>query len=429
MVTSFSLFRILTTILLILLLSICIDGKSRRDKPSRWKEAVKETLTIEKLEEELDCSVEFTYSLEHDVSCDCLRSVPTNVTHHHRRWTEHEHQAGHGMPFVSPGNHGSINKRYLTIYDNYKTYVPYGMSIVKDNAFYPLGELTLDEYFISFRIQSNGVFMLISFGNKPICDDHFNDLTATALCQRFGYKGGRRAFLTVADRMNSFSAVESSMGWDPLGQQLGTDIVRCFRKLKPEYVYDEGRKEQVLNVTVVDKCRDDVLVEALPCSRNQAAAVSCFSDIAPRLQFYNFQLSRGVNKFYLTFEIRFLKFGRLYSFFEDDLKMLDVMPKRSDFSAVMCDRKVPLDFQSTNEMGKGRHHVILGKFLKKCEECVQIMFRDTPLFERDVKICKPVSRDKWLQQRNREIEKELEEENERKAERQLKKELKGKGSQ
>ena len=65
------------------------------------------------------------------------------------------------------------------------------------------------------------------------------------------------------------------------------------------------------------------------------------------------------------------------------------MPKRSDFSATMCGRKVPLDLETTREMGKGRHLVFLGKFLKKCEECVRMKFKDyVIIFEDEPFICK-----------------------------------------
>ena len=65
------------------------------------------------------------------------------------------------------------------------------------------------------------------------------------------------------------------------------------------------------------------------------------------------------------------------------------MPKRSDFSATMCGRKVPLDLETTREMGKGRHLVFLGKFLKKCEECVRMKFKDYVIIvEDELFICK-----------------------------------------
>jgi hypothetical protein len=81
--------------------------------------------------------------------------------------------------------------------------------------------------------------------------------------------------------------------------------------------------------------------------------------------------------------VRYVKLGTVYEYFENSLKHADVMPKRSDFSATMCGKKFGVDLQTTREMGKGRHHVILGKFLKRCDESVQIRFKDVPLFGND----------------------------------------------
>ena len=69
-----------------------------------------------------------------------------------------------------------------------------------------------------------------------------------------------------------------------------------------------------------------------------------------------------------------------------------------------------MDFQSTRNMGKGRHHVILGKFLKNCNTCVQLMFKGIPLFGRDnelMEICKPTSVEKWLNRKAKKEEKQI----------------------
>ncbi|KAL5247386.1 hypothetical protein ACHWQZ_G019308 [Mnemiopsis leidyi] len=256
---------------------------------------------------------------------------------------------------------------------------------------------------ITLQTESDkGALMLLSLNDKIVCNDHFSDLTATALCQAFGFKGGRRKTLTLADRERTIEKVKL-----PWPQKFDTEVFKCFRKFKPVYRYNEEKMEQMLNVTVVDKCRD---FEMLPCSFNQAAAMTCYSDPNQSIQFYNFELSKSVEKFYLTFEVRYVKLGGLYPFYEDNIKQLNLLPKRSDFSGTMCGRKIPVDFQSTRNMGKGRHHVILGKFLKNCNTCVQLMFKDIPLFGRDnelVEICKPISVEKWLNQKAKKEEKEI----------------------
>ena len=381
---------------------IGLEGKRRREKPSRWKETVKEAVTIEDKHIKLPGYVLFTYSSEHDLACNCVKKVPTNVFYggNFETW-----KWGEYYPFQKPDEHLAEHRYFNNdIWDGHPAHDEiFGFHAKK--SFYPHGIKMLDEYGITLQAESNhGVFMLISDHYKPICNDHFSDRTATAICQAFGFQGGRRTSLTVADREHTMHLFSQS--WP---EDFDWFAFKCFRKFKPEYQYDEENKVQMLNVSVVDKCRDYKIEETLPCSYNQAAAVECYSDFAPRLQFYNFELSRSTEKFYLTFHVRYVKLGHFYPFHEDNIKQLDLLPKRSDFSGTMCGRKISVDFQSTREMGKGRHHVILGKFLKNCEECVQLLFKAIPLFGRDnelVEICKPTSREKWLEKRARREEKE-----------------------
>ena len=378
-----------------------IEGKKRREKPSRWKDTVKESVTIEDKHKELSGWIQFGYKLEHDSSCNCVKRVPTNITKNNVmkapefekiRWLRDE---------MSPLQLPDLPDRYLERVKELLKDKELDMTPAK-RTHYLKGVKAFDEYLIRFEPQDkSGVILLISMKDRPICNDHFNDLTATALCQAYGFKGGRRTSLTVADREDSTMIIRGE--WP---QSFEPSMFRCFRKFKPDYNLDKERSEQILNVTVKDKCKDVEIEETLPCSHNQAAAVTCYSDFAPTLQFYDFELTRGVDKFYLTFNVRYVKLGRLYPLYEENVKLLDLMPRRSDFSGTMCGRKISVDFQSTREMGKGRHHVILGKFLKKCKECVQLMFKGTLMFGQAIGICKPTSREKWLDQMERRQDKE-----------------------
>ena len=396
--------RALIAVILFSCLCIGVDGKRRREKPSRWKETVKASVTMEDKHIKLPGFVLFTYSSEYDLMCNCVKKVPTNVT-----FGRHFEDCNWGLyyPFQAPDIHLAVD-RYLNddVVDRHSSHREIFKSHAK-NSFYPHGVKMLDEYVITLQTESDsGAFMLIGDHGKPICNDHFSDRTATALCQVFGFRGGRRTTLTVADRERTMHIIRG--GWP---ENFDWFTFKCFRKFKPAYQYNEEENAQMLNVSVVDKCREYKIEETLPCSYNQAAAVECYSDFAPRLQFYDFELSRSVEKFYLTFHVRYVKLGRLFPFHEDNIKQLDLLPKRSDFSGTMCGRKISVDFQSTREMGKGRHHVILGKFLKNCKECVQLLFKGIPLFGNGrgselVRICKPTSREKWLEQRARREEKE-----------------------
>ena len=373
-----------------------IEGKKRREKPSRWKNTVKESVTVEDKHEKLAGWIQFGYKLEHDSSCNCVRRVPTNITTNNvMKAHEFEFEKFRWLwDEMSPFQMPHLPDRYLERADDIL------MELDKSPAkrtHYLQGVKALDEYLIRFEPQDkSGVILMIGMKDRPICNDHFNDLTATALCQAYGFKGGRRSSLTVADREDSIAIIKGQ--WP---QSFDPNVFRCFRKFQPKYDLDKESSEQILNVTVMDKCKDFEIEDTLPCSHNQASAITCYSDLAPTLQFYDFELSRSVDKFYLTFNVRYVKLGRLYPLYEENVKLLGLLPRRSDFSGTMCGRKISVDFQSTREMGKGRHHVILGKFLKKCKECVQLMFKGTLMLGEAIGICKPTSREKWLDQRDR----------------------------
>ena len=255
-----------------------------------------------------------------------------------------------------------------------------------------------------------GALMVISMDFHPICDDEFNDRTAIAVCQLHGFNSGRRSSISLKSRKLAFSDILMGRTEDLLELRLrGNGIVHydsskfhCFRAASLTHHPHPGQAHTDLekdpahtnttlglhmlkateNISIADTCWN--LTEThIPCSRNQAAAVFCHNNDPPFLQFYNIEIHVGLTKFYITFNARYVKLGRIYEYFEEYPKSNAVMPKRSDFSATMCGRKVPLDLETTREMGKGRHLVFLGKFLKNCEHCVLMKFKEYVLMRED----------------------------------------------
>ena len=398
----------LISVLLLLFLSVNIEGNKRREKPSRWKEAVDNDNDgrlgdraivggmplYYTLQLYYPKTFKFTYSTQYDESCECQRSVPRYVS-----------QSDINAQLLEPPEiphelyRQSKRKYYLQALS------------LKDRAFIKPEDLRM--YLI--KRDERGAFMVISGGYQPICDDEFNDRTANFVCQLHGFKTGRRTSISLESRKLAFSgtgtedAVNTTLGrrlngivhYDPKrhhcfrasnithhpGQahtNLGKDAVHTKTTLGVQMLNTTD------NISIADTC--SILMEThVPCSKNQAAAVFCHNNDPPFLQFYNIEIHVGLTKFYITFDARYVKLGRIYEYFEDFPKSNDVMPKRADFSATMCGRKVPLDLETTRKMGKGRHLVFLGKFLKKCEECVRVKFKDYVLIReinKDPIICK-----------------------------------------
>ena len=378
---------------LLLILSVNIEGNKRREKPSRWKGSVdndNEGRTVDHFngadrrpkivgnqEISYPNTFKFTYTPQYDESCDCQRSVPSKI---------------------------SGAKRDVETLDPPSIPLDLDTKIINKND---LGKLS-DKGKSSMKLENlqmqlgvrdkRGALMVFSSSNQPMCDDEFNDRTAIALCRLNGFETGRRTSMTVsiwrAKTKKELNGIAHYDSWR----------FHCFRAASithhPGQAHNDLGKDstnttlgtQMLNATnnisIADSCSE--LTEThVACSRNQAAAVFCHNNDPPFLQFYNIEIHVGLTKFYITFNARYVKLGRIYEYFEDFPKSNDVMPKRSDFSATMCGRKVPLDLETTREMGKGRHLVFLGKFLKKCEECVRMKFKDYVIIvEDELFICK-----------------------------------------
>ena len=380
---------------LLLILPVNIEGNKRREKPSRWKGAVdneNEGRTVDRFngadrrpkivgnqEISYPNMFKFTYSPQYDESCDCQRSVPSKFSGVKR---DEETLDPPSIPFKDPYTKFIIKKNDL------------GEHSDKGKSSMKLENLQMQ---LGVR-DKRGALMVFSSSNQPMCDDEFNDRTAIALCRLYGFETGRRTSMSLsiwkAETKKNMNGIVHYDSWQ----------FHCFRAASITHHAGQANNglgkvstnttlgTQMLNATnnisIADSCSE--LTEThVACSRNQAAAVFCHNNDPPFLQFYNIEIHVGLTKFYITFNARYVKLGRIYEYFEDFPKSNDVMPKRSDFSATMCGRKVPLDLETTREMGKGRHLVFLGKFLKKCEECVRMKFKDYVIIVEDqLFICK-----------------------------------------
>ena len=367
---------ILIQLIFLVALHVRAEGKKRREKPFRWQDDIAADGTLE-YPRSVQGSVVFTYSLQYDESRDCQKSLPSNVSYVN---LELDMIRSPEMPAAL----------YLGLLKN-------EIDIeLEEQYVYPRGKSSLPELRICLgRRDRRGALLVVSADSRPICEDHFNDRTAVALCRLHGFKTGRRTSMSLADRQHAYKDILEK--WYMDGSEIrimkrGLFVFdehrpKCFSIIKPVYYTGEAGR-QMLNVTTIDNCLEYGRGErSFPCANNQAAAVFCHDGVAPFLQFYDIYIREGIRKFYITFKVRYVKLGRIYDYFEDSLKSVGVMPKRSDFSAVMCGKNFGVDLQTTRNMGIGRHLVILGKFLKKCDECLDLKFKDISVFKDSV-ICK-----------------------------------------
>ena len=373
-------------------LPVFTDGNKRDEKPSRWMLQVDDDDTLETKHQDIEKTLIFTYTSQHNKSCDCQRNVLHNVSfgnYYALRVPE--------TPLELYSKHAEMD-----LLDSFGPNFSRPKSLELRRRSLVGLKMKLGE------VDKRGAFLVVSESNQMICDDHFSDLMARTICLLHGYKAGRRTSTTVSHHPRALITDRESMLMVKSEDQIGgrwqnwTSIksgsnanfdehrYKCFSNFLSR-TSPGGRDRPRLNLAAPENCVE-MEENSIPCAKNQAAAVFCHDNDKPFLHFYNIALSRGVLKFYITFKARYVKFGRVYEYFEDTVKSAHVMPKRSDFSARMCGKKVGLDFQTTREMNQGRHLVILGKFLKKCDQCVQIKFKNVSLFGDDDFICKLTAR-------------------------------------
>ena len=171
----------LISVLLLAFLPVNIQGNKRREKPSRWKEAVDNdndrrvgylNTVVGNHEKVYQKTFKFTYSAQYDESCDCQRSVPSYVSQSHR---DVELLESPEIPY----------ELYLQIYDRQQNQ---GEQTKKDESSIQLAQLRMH----LIKRDGRGALMVISSDYQPICDDEFNDRTAIAVCQLHGFKTGHR---------------------------------------------------------------------------------------------------------------------------------------------------------------------------------------------------------------------------------------------
>ena len=302
--------------LFVYIVQIDAEGKNRREKPARWKSQMYADHVG--IYDALGALV-FTYSSHHDELCNCTRSLPDNVAYVK---FDYDNRMSPKYPFELYS--GTLSEDPDISGENEK--------LLKTDDRYTAGEKSLLQLkmYLGNRDQ-RGAFLVVSGDNRVVCDDHFNDRTASALCQLHGFKTGRRTSMTLADRQYAY---KDSQNLDTLFDKddaltrplLFNGLVKfdehrykCFSDIRPRF-YSGETGGQMLNLTVVDKCRNQKRAD-LPCSKNQAAAVFCDNGWVPFLAFYDIVVHLGKLKFYITFQVKYVKFGRVYDYFEDSLKL------------------------------------------------------------------------------------------------------------
>ena len=359
----------ITAFVLFLLLSNGVKGK-RSDKPYRWKKSMKEHKNGGIKRRDIEKTLVFTYTRKYNRECDCLKSLPTHV-----KFVHPEEMNSHQLLSRSDWEQLKENSGELSKNEEKKSILQLGLF---------LGS-----------VSKRGAFLVVNELNHTICDDYFGDRTAVALCQLNGFRTGYRATRSASncyhDSGKHSDEESSKAGGSNFDMEL--DRYKCFAKLYAGYRPYHGTGKQVLNLTTTDQCTvQKNSANDMPCSLNQAAAVFCHDNTGPYLQFYDMKLRTGALRFYITFQVRYVKNGRISEYFQDSLKSLKVMPRRPDFSASMCGEKVGIDFHATKDMGHGKHLTILGSFIKKCDECVRILFKNIPIIDDDLKICRQIEK-------------------------------------
>ena len=355
----------ITLFVLFLLLSSGVKGK-RSDKPYRWKKSMKEHKNGGIKRQVIEKTLVFTYTRRYNRDCDCLRTLPTHV-----KFVHPEEMNPHQLFSMSDWEQFKENSGELGKNEQEKSILQLGLF---------LGS-----------VSKRGAFLVVNELNHTICDDYFSDRSAVALCQLNGFRTGYRATKSTSscyhDSGKHSDKESSKSGKENFDMEFNR--YECFTKINAGYRSYHGIGKQVLNLTTTDQCTlQKNSADDMPCSANQAAAVFCHDNTGPYLQFYDMTLRSGALRFYITFQVRYVKNGRILEYFQDSLKSLNVMPRRPDFSASMCGEKVGIDFLATKDMGHGKHLTILGSFIKKCDECVQILFKNIPIFNDDLMICR-----------------------------------------
>ena len=352
-----------------LFLLLCVPGGingKRSEKPFRWKESMKRKDTGIK-RQDTEKTLVFTYTRKYYRECDCLRSLPTHV-----KFVQTENLKSYQLFSKSEKEQFKTGSEEFVVNDE--------ELVVNDRSIAELG-IFLGE------VSEQGAFLVVNEHNQTICDDCFNDRTAVALCQLNGFQTGYRATSLTSNHHDNSRKVSKNK--PSKGGQLNMDRYKCFSRIQAGYSPHRETGKRVLNLTTSDQCTlQRYSASDMPCSYNQAAAVFCHNNIQPYLQFYDLIIRTGTERFYIIFQVRYVKNGRILEYFQHSIRSLSVMPKRQDFRAAMCGEKFGIDLQTTQEMGHGRHHTIMGRFLKRCDECVQILFKNISLFEDEKLICR-----------------------------------------
>ena len=178
----------------------------------------------------------------------------------------------------------------------------------------------------------------------PLWEDGLNDRTAVQLCAMRGYRRGYRTTYRT-------------------GEEFVDTWLSCFKEIQP---YPHFEFSTIPFVKSQDACSSVKYSDktALPCAKNQAAAVFCHNnDDYPRYEIYDVEVEStgSIYTYRVSVRIRFVKMGRRFGVVGK--QGLEDHPFSSNFQAVACgnDRNVEVSVS-------GSKFELNGEFDRECEQ-------------------------------------------------------------
>ena len=248
----------------------------------------------------------------------------------------------------------------FTVFGDYYTLTPLPQSSLKFRERFPLYEAGY-RLINAIEDASYPVVYQDKLGNQtPVCDDELSDADATALCVMYGYEYGYRT--TYRSKVT-----------------LHPNIFGCF---SPNYAVFRNYNREFSYFLMDHSCFN--ATNLVPCAQNQAAAVHCYDyDRIETIEPHVFFISTNNKSWNLHLMIYYLKFGQKHDLFGRGSVHEDVRPTKSSFTTMQCGKeKEPNLKLSKND----KLFQLSGKFVSKCDECVELYFEDQYFYS----VCKKV---------------------------------------
>ena len=183
----------------------------------------------------------------------------------------------------------------------------------------------------------------------PLCEDGLNDRTAVQLCEMRRYGRGLRTTYRTNEKF-----VQTRLS--------------CFKKVRtaPRLQVDSLYYGTFNFVKSKDECSSVKYSDAaaLPCAKNQAAAVFCHNkDDLPRYEVYDVEVKStgSIHTYRVTFRIQFVKMGRKFGVVGK--QGLEDHPLSNDFQAVACGNDRNVEFSVSRSKFE-----LKGEFDSECDQ-------------------------------------------------------------